>query len=90
VSELIKIETIHAGQPRPYADSIYEAVITITNDELPDYDIPQKIVENIVKAAFHNFKKQDEERGWWEPYLKSIEKLDKGKWRFIIIEEYAD
>lgn len=86
---------IRAGQARPYADSIYEAVLTIRYGDGTPVTCVREIVEPIVKALVRNY--DTKERQWMVPYLHYLE-LEKtpegdkmpGVWRAIVIDEYKD
>ena len=85
----VKVKTIQAGQPRAYADSIYESELTYSDDEYPDFDPDPVVVKDHAKALVRQFN-ENEKRGWWEGRLDILEKLGKGKWRVRIIEPYTD
>lgn len=86
----IAIETIRGGQPRPYADSYYEAVITYGGGiGAIGFDPTEEIVKKHIKAVFHDFYEKDKKE-WYQPYLEKLEKVDVGKWRVLIIEPYLD
>jgi hypothetical protein len=85
---IIEVEDIRAGQPRPYADSQYESILTFRKEGNPDADPCIELVKGTAKVWVRNFN-EDKEAGWWEGKLIACEKLDKGKWKIIINEAYT-
>jgi hypothetical protein len=90
----IEVKTLHAGQPRPYADSRYEAELTFTNywdsttgERQGEYDPDESVVRDLTRIFVHNFYDKPE---WFNPYLKKTEKLGLGHWRVEVIEPYCD
>lgn len=89
---LIEIETIKAGQPRPYADSVYEFVFTFSGGVTGKYT-PMK--DKVLELALYWFNHKNvaldkEKREWFQPYLDKIEKLDENKWSVKFIDPYLD
>lgn len=92
----IQIDTVRAGQPRPYADSVYEYVLTFTGGTLGKFTPTQDMVERYVKVI-HNprhdepvKKKNDPTMEFHHSYFEAIEKLDENKWKIVIVSPYLD
>lgn len=87
----IEIETVRAGQPRPYADSVLEYKIIVSGD-LPN-DIDRIIEEFCTKSLTHCNTKYNDERMWCDSYYSfDSTTLDNGhkKYRFIVTSPYLD
>jgi hypothetical protein len=84
----IKIETLHAGQPRPYADSVYEFILEYKLDG-ENFDLNEGVIKKYAKALCRDFN-ESEEAGWWEGKLRTFEKISIGKWHIVVIEPYTD
>jgi hypothetical protein len=88
----ITIERVQAGQPRPYADSVYEYILIFTAERgifepFPDF------VQNIAKVVSGCYEVQDFGKPttrFGQPYVSELEKLGTGKWRVKIIEPFVD
>lgn len=87
----IEIETVRAGQPRPYVDSVLEYKIIVSGD-LPN-DIDRIIEEFCTKSLTHCDKKYNDERFWYESYY-TFDKLNKDdemyKYKFVVTSPYLD
>lgn len=90
------IEWIHSGQPRPYADSLYEFTILCEwwpykpKGEVIDWepcDLTEGLVDQAAKALARNF--YTKERNWASPFLQSRIKVSTGKWKYRISEAYT-
>lgn len=84
---------LRAGQPRPYADSTYEAEIELDGERYgkrPDFG--EERVADASKGIVRPWtrRKDDPKREWWEAYLDSIEKIAPHTWRVRIVEPYCD
>lgn len=84
----IELDYIRNGQPRPYADSTTEVVITYSRAD-GKWTPYQDVVESHAKVLVRDFKPK-EKRDWHENYLDSIEEIAPGKWRVVIVEPYLD
>ena len=79
MKKTIEIESLRSGQARPYADSIYEANISIfnvgtLNDGSGFYDsLTKETVIKIAKMFVRNF--EDEPQGWFSPKLVRCEPI---------------
>lgn len=92
----ITVETVRAGQPRPYADSVYEYIMTLEwipygNSE--DGFQPRKLAKDaamaIAKGACRNFYEKKDKPEWHLPILQSMTEIDTGKWNLIIKLAYT-
>lgn len=84
------------GNSSAVADSVYEAIIR-TSGEWPfftdgrEFHPSAPYIKELSKVLLRNWDKQaDDERGWWENYLKICEETAPGEWRIIIIEPGTD
>lgn len=91
----VAVEMISAGQPRPYADSRYEARLTFTSQSDPGYAF-EKISEDIVsRVAYglvreHCHRKPKDKREWHESYLDVARQEKPGVWFVRIVQPYTD
>ena len=76
------IELTQNGQPRPYADSIYEGTVIAESEE----EARSKLAEMRFVASIRD--KRDKEI-WYAPYFTEFKQVESGKWKFRIIEEYT-
>lgn len=91
------VETLQAGQPRAYADSVYHYRVTIEWQGLEGYknkDAPFKlhdwspdIVKSKLRSLTHNWK---DDPKWWEPKLDYIKRISEGVYEVRIIQAYND
>lgn len=75
-----KITYTQAGQPRPYADSVYRGHVTA--------DSRQEAVETLSTAFRHDL--EGEEQEWHHPRLESLSEASNGLWAFHIILPFTD
>jgi hypothetical protein len=96
---IITIETITAGQPRPYADSVYKYRVfceyywdAIDGPRLSDsYFLKDHEVLALLRASRSTQKwVKKEERDWHEAYLDYITEVEPGVWEVQIISPYLD
>lgn len=83
----IKIETLHYGQPRAYADSLYDYKITV-DQPYKDNFIKRMCTETLYKCN----KESKETREWYESYY-TFEKTEKDGayiYRYTVISPYLD
>lgn len=88
-----KVRHISAGQPRPYADSVYEYEIELDGNWYtgrPDFG--ESVVLRAAQGLTRGWakKRDDPNRGWHESYLSVFEKTAPHTWRVKIIEPYLD
>jgi hypothetical protein len=89
----ITIETLAAGQPRPYADSQLHVRVTFEHDwngkgyETLDYN------EERVKEYLINLKcgyPAEPPANWASPHLQWLKRISLGVWEFLVTEAYTD
>ena len=74
--KIIEIEIIQSGQPRPYADHIYEAFFQIrsegflTNGACFYFIINEEFAKDITRLFVHDFKDNPD---WYQPKLIKLE-----------------
>lgn len=80
-----------AGQPRAYADTIYDFEIFLyrAENDLPweTWDPNEEFVVTQAKLLGHNW---DDEGRWPGPRLGSKTKIAPGHWRFRVICDFTD
>ena len=86
---IIEVDKIQSGQPRPYADSIYESTITCKKGDGTPWDLSDDLIKSYAKVLIRNFNESDK-RGWWEGRLDVFKKVSDGIWHIKIIEPYTD
>lgn len=94
MNKRIDIQTIQAGQPRAYADSIYEATIdfNFTDNDKLQWDPPREIVEQIARMFVHDWVEINDDGtiGWWQPTLDFLRKTSEGQWHIKVTLPYTD
>jgi hypothetical protein len=92
----VEIEYISRGNSSAILDSKYEAIFRFSG-EWPSFTDgrpfhpSQSYVEDVSKLFLRNWeKKAEDDRGWWENYLKVCEETAPGEWHVIIIEPGTD
>lgn len=92
-SQTIEIRWFESGQPRAYADSVYDAEIVFGTDAkwARGWHPPQDSVEKIAAAVMgRKFKLPHEERQWHETHAEKFEEIEPGRWRVRLIQPYCD
>lgn len=88
-------ETLRSGQPRPYADSEYEYIITV---EWVRYASgaqwePNDISDDIVKQTARGYccvKFPEDKPDWADTTVTSFSKIGPGKWRLFATRAFTD
>jgi len=85
------IEYKSTGQPRPYADHIYDFTITVEwipygKDDWELNELAYEIIERHARAS-QNWHDKPE---WHQPRLWSKSHVNKGVWQFIVIQPFLD
>ena len=91
------VETLAAGQSRPYADSIYIYRMTCEQvghmgDSAKQFnprDLTADYAKKLAKTICHNFKERSENPDWHEPILERFEQVSPGVWEMQIRTEYT-
>ena len=88
----IRVETLKAGQPRPYADSYYEYIV--------EFEYPITLERAIIFASFlrggknlvtKKYSSNEQFDDHFAPHLTELTDCDKGKrWKIKIKEVYCD
>ena len=83
------VETLQCGQPRPYADSIYDYIVT--SDE-----IDRTVMEFCTNVLFPHSQPYEE----WEPFSEDpssyfygyhiFKKIKDDKYRYRVVKPYTD
>lgn len=82
MENFIKWTVNQSGQPRPYADSIYDFTI--------QSNLPKDVVEQFCKQfVFKCTSKHNDIKEWWESYYTFIEKGD-GTYNYHVVSPYLD
>ena len=80
--EEMGIELTQAGQPRPYADSVYAGTVKAdTKEEARTVLSTWQRVETIPD-------RQDKEKWSW-PYFTKLRERETGLWEFTFVKEYT-
>ena len=96
----LTVEWLRCGQPRPYADTIREFILTTEwipygkkNGIIITEFEPTKWVESVIldcAQGICKFKLPGERKEWHQSYLESIKNIGPGKWQIKIIEPFTD
>jgi hypothetical protein len=96
----ITVEFLHAGQPRPYADSVYEALILIEGGtpsteqgmHLPmGHKRPMEQVKELVRCLVHEFSDEGHALDARLDTLEVVEETDTYRvWRAVVTDPYKD
>lgn len=85
--------TLQAGQPRAYADSIYEYELTCEwqgmtgRGDWQPRDLVEPLVRKIARGMCREWFDNPE---WHQAKLDTFVKIGPGHWRIKIIEPYLD
>lgn len=90
----IEVETIQSGQPRPYADHIYESYITFSVPEGQMYSSkwPSAAAQVVPYAQLLVAHWDDDETDWFRNRLVKLEQVSirPNKWHVIVTSPYLD
>lgn len=93
----ITYETLAAGQPRPYADSVYRYRVTFerqwkTNEfELRPWEISRDVAIRELSRLPIGFIPPDQKpEGWWSSRLDYLTEISPGVWEFQTHSPYTD
>jgi hypothetical protein len=97
--ERITVETLRAGQPRPYADSIYHYRVTIEWQGLVGYKNPDapfvprpQLAQRIVDRILYGLCGPWQELGN-DPFQRRLDRKEMtapGVWEVVVVEPYID
>lgn len=83
-----EVEYLQMGQPRAYADSIYEAKIKVISEGIFNSDPEEEMIKRYANILVHNFEGTKPQLG--KCHLEEIKKLEKGYWYVKIVYPYDD
>jgi hypothetical protein len=83
----ISVKHLSAGQPRPYADSVYEAIIQITDAAGTPAKWNREVVLPVARCLVHDWSDKPE---FLEPRLAQCENTAPGTWHIKVVQPYAD
>lgn len=96
----MQVETVRAGQSRPYADSIYVYVLRFSTDDPKQPWTPPEACVRALAAAFHSRGSErvrlttDEpmttEGDFYRPFISSVAVESDGSWRVVIVRRFTD
>jgi hypothetical protein len=79
-------KVLRAGQSRPYADSVFEAEITV----LVDRDVSEEELLEYCQSVFPALpRSQKTGENWYKPFFE-LRKKDSKTWRYIVTREFTD
>ena len=100
------VETLRAGQPGPYADTIHEFVLTVewipygytkanpkgaADRQFEPCDIDDSRAKDLGNKIGGGFyEKGDPEANWASPRLTTFCKIGPGQWRFVVTSAFTD
>ena len=90
MDKTITIKHIRSGQPRAYADSCYESVITFSGGTLGKWTPPEMTVKALAQVLVRSFVEPKDSKCWVDSVLKEIKEESPGVWRIVIVEPYMD
>ena len=90
MKRFIEIEILQSGQPRAYADSIYEGYLRYSAEGMWASKPNAEVAKKEAKVLIHDFKEKTEKREWHEPYLAEFKNEKENEYYFKIIEPYTD
>ena len=83
--DIWEIETLQAGQPRPYADHVY--VYLVHNSSETEY--ARNVFEKLCTKFIHPVKPMDApDRNWADGEWK-LEKVDNRTYKYYVTEAYT-
>lgn len=95
--ERITVTCLAAGQPRPYADSIYRYIMLIEWQGMAGYknpdasfeprDLVDAVARRIANGVTRGWKENPQ---WHEARLRKFNKVAPGTWEIEIVEPYLD
>jgi hypothetical protein len=91
----VTVERLRAGQPRAYADSVYEAILRVEwvpyflnqPEEWAPAQFEESVIKRYVRALVHEFSDKPE---FLEPSLTMLKKEATGVWHAIVTQPYCD
>jgi hypothetical protein len=88
---IVELELLRAGQPRPYADSMWEATLTFSDPYDGTWTPDHKTVIRFIKAFYYDdFYAGEGKREQHTPYLDSLIQTANNQWKVVIVSPYMD
>jgi hypothetical protein len=87
---IIEIEVLRSGQPKDYADSVYEAIYVISDPDNNTWIPERDTVLHYVRANYNeDFTLRGEGVGP-HTFLHTLERIVENRWRVIIVSPWKD
>ena len=86
----LEIETIRNGQPRPYADSYYEYILTV--DGMSEFDV-KSYCTKILRPCRQTYKEWNEGKNNPNVYFGGyyrFEKIGDNKYKYFSLRPFCD
>lgn len=87
---IIEIETLQSGQPRPYADSKYEYILTV--DGMTEFEV-KAYCTNVLRPCCQTYHEWYEGKNNAAVYFGgyySFEKIEDNKYKYFKLEPFCD
>ena len=85
------VEWLNRGsQPRPYADHIWEFLITAERDMEGQFEPFPESWAAVVKQTARGICHWDEDGDHWSKKLEAFGLLPDGRWRVVVTEAFTD
>ena len=85
----IEVEILQYGQPRAYADHIYEGYLRYSSNGLWGSEVDMETAKKEAKVLIRNFVEK-EGKEWHQTYLEECRNEVKNVFYFKIIQPYID
>jgi len=87
----VTFEHIRGGQARPYADSVYEFIMSFSaerndNGWVDVWTPPEKVVKEYARLQ----RKFVDNPDWHDTKLEELKEIEPGKWHVKIVQPYSD
>ncbi|MBR6523483.1 MAG: hypothetical protein IKT39_02590 [Clostridia bacterium] len=86
----IEIETIRAGQPRPYADSEYEYILTVEGMNEGEVEYYCKTILRSCRNTYQTWSENKNDASVYFGGYYKFDKLEDGKYRYFKLEPFCD
>jgi hypothetical protein len=99
--ERITVVCVAAGQPGPYADTVYTYRVLFEWQGIPGYRNPdapfvprdgldEERVRRHCRAICGWYEHGDPQANWSSPFLDYLKKIGPGEWEFSVREAFTD
>ena len=86
----MEIEILRYGQPKPYADSEYEYILT--TEHMPEYHVKEYCTK-VLRPCSQTYTEWNSNirnaANYFHGYYK-FEKLEQNKYRYFVLEPFCD